>query len=109
MDPARVSVSRRGKYPDTGTSRTRARILYSPDSMLLYMKRLYRSKKDRMLGGVCGGLGGYIDLDPSIIRLAWVVLVVFSWGIFLIVYIAAWLIIPESPEEPDWQSSGPER
>lgn len=63
------------------------------------MKRLYRSKKEQMLGGICGGLAEYLDVDPSIIRLVCVVLIVLSWGLFLLVYIAAWIIIPASPEE----------
>ena len=37
------------------------------------MKRLYRSKKDRMLGGVCAGLGEHLDVDPTVIRLIWAV------------------------------------
>ena len=59
------------------------------------MKRLYRSKKDRILGGVCAGLGEHLDVDPTIIRLVWVVLTVFSMGTGVIVYILAWIIIPE--------------
>ena len=35
------------------------------------MKRLYRSKNDRMLCGVCGGIGEYLDIDPTLIRLVW--------------------------------------
>jgi phage shock protein C len=65
----------------------------------VYMKRLYRSRKERMLGGVCGGLGEHIDVDPSIIRLVWVVVTILSLGTGIIVYLIAWIIIPESPEE----------
>jgi phage shock protein C len=68
------------------------------------MKRLYRSKKEQMLGGICGGLAEYIDVDPSIIRLVLVVLIVLSWGLFILVYIAAWIIIPASPEESTLQT-----
>jgi phage shock protein C len=63
------------------------------------MKRLYRSRKEKMLGGICGGLGEHIDVDPSIIRLVCVVLILFTWGLFLLVYLAAWIIVPEAPEE----------
>lgn len=59
------------------------------------MKRLYRSKNDRMLGGVCAGLGGYLDVDPAVIRLIWVVITILSVGTGIIVYILAWIIIPE--------------
>lgn len=70
----------------------------------VYMKRLYRSRKEQMLGGVCGGLGEHIDVDPTIIRLVWVVVTLLSLGTGIIVYLAAWIIIPESPEESTQQS-----
>ncbi len=44
------------------------------------MKRLYRSNKDRMLGGVCAGLGEHLDVDPTVIRLVWVILTAVSMG-----------------------------
>ena len=59
------------------------------------MNRLYRSKKERMLGGVCGGLGEFLDVDPTVIRLVWVVVTVFSMGIGIFAYLLAWIIIPE--------------
>jgi phage shock protein C len=59
------------------------------------MKRLYRSTKDRMLGGVCAGLGEHLDVDPTVIRLVWVILTAVSMGTGIIVYILAWIIIPE--------------
>jgi phage shock protein C len=64
------------------------------------MKRLYRSRKERILGGVCGGLGEHIDVDPSMIRLVWIIVTLLSLGTGLIVYLVAWIIIPESPDEP---------
>ena len=59
------------------------------------MKRLYRSKTRRMLGGICGGLGDYLDVDPTVIRLVWVVLTIFTWGIWFLIYIIAWILVPE--------------
>ena len=44
------------------------------------MKRLYRSKKERILGGVCAGLGEHLDVDPTVIRLIWAVVSVLSIG-----------------------------
>jgi phage shock protein C len=64
------------------------------------MKRLYRSNKECMLGGVCGGFAGFIDVDPSIIRLIFVVLLIVSMGLAILVYIAAWFIIPEQEDTP---------
>jgi len=63
------------------------------------MKRLYRSKTERLLGGVCGGIGQYYDTDPNLIRILWVVLTLLSVGIGVIAYIVAWILIPEEPEE----------
>ena len=59
------------------------------------MKRLYRSKKERILGGVCAGLGEHLDVDPTVIRLIWAVVSVLSIGTGIIFYILAWIIIPE--------------
>ena len=67
-------------------------------------KRLYRSRTDRMIGGVCGGLGNYFSVDPSLIRLAFVLLFVFGGSGFLL-YLILWIVLPEegrtytSPEE----------
>ena len=69
------------------------------------MKRLYRSKKDRMLGGVCAGLGEHLDIDPTVIRLIWAVATVLSFGTGIIVYVLAWIIIPESDVEGALPSS----
>jgi phage shock protein C len=68
------------------------------------MKRLYRSRKERMLGGVCGGLGEHMDVDPTMIRLVWAVVTVLSVGMGILVYLIAWIIIPESPDESTVQT-----
>jgi phage shock protein C len=73
------------------------------------MKRLYRSKKERMLGGVCAGLGEHLDIDPTVIRLIWAVVTVLSFGTGIIVYILAWILIPEEDtagSAPQSQNSG---
>ena len=58
------------------------------------IKRLYRSKKDRMIAGVCGGLAEYFEVDPTIIRVAWVVFSLMG-GSGILAYIICWLIVPE--------------
>ena len=58
-------------------------------------KRLFRSKKNRMIAGVCAGIGEYLGLDPTVIRLLWVLLTFFSGGAGVLAYIIAWIIIPE--------------
>ena len=59
-------------------------------------KRLYRSCKDRMIAGVCAGLGDYFNIDPSVMRIIFVVLLLFG-GLPLIVYLIVWLIAPDEP------------
>ncbi|SHK05618.1 phage shock protein C (PspC) family protein [Anaerobranca californiensis DSM 14826] len=62
-------------------------------------KKLYRSKKDKVLSGVCGGLGEYLKIDPVLIRLLWVIVAATTSGGAILAYIIAAIIIPESPEE----------
>ncbi|MFQ6082329.1 MAG: PspC domain-containing protein [Candidatus Aminicenantia bacterium] len=64
-------------------------------------KRLYRSTKDKMIAGICGGIGEYFDVDPTIIRLALVLIGLISAIIpCLIFYLIAWIIVPVKPEKP---------
>ncbi len=60
-------------------------------------KKFYKSTKDKMLGGVCGGIGEYLDFDSTIIRLLLVLLAISSSGVVLIAYIIVCLIIPYNP------------
>jgi len=57
-------------------------------------KRLYRSKKERIIAGICGGIAEYLHTDPTIIRLIWVIGTLL-WGAGLIAYLIGWIIIPE--------------
>jgi phage shock protein PspC (stress-responsive transcriptional regulator) len=59
-------------------------------------KRVYRSRTDRVLGGVCSGLGKYFGLDPVLLRVLWAI-AFFVGGAGLLAYIIAWIIIPEEP------------
>lgn len=59
-------------------------------------KRLYRSYTDKMLGGVCGGLGEYFDIDPVIVRVLFIVAVLFGGG-GILAYIILWIVIPQKP------------
>ena len=63
------------------------------------MKKLHRSRTDRKIAGVCGGLGEYLDVDPTIVRLLAIVFGI-ATGIFpfLIGYIIAGFVVPERPE-----------
>jgi len=59
-------------------------------------KKLYRSKENKVLAGICGGLGEYFDVDPVLIRLFWLVLAVLS-GVLpgVIAYVFAILVVPK--------------
>lgn len=60
------------------------------------VKRLYRSRTNRLLGGVCYGLADYLNIDPTIARIAWVLFTALG-GAGLLAYIICWIIIPENP------------
>ena len=64
---------------------------------VLYMKKLYRSDEDKILGGVCGGLGEYFDIDPTLVRLIFILLGLHGSGVIL--YLVAWLLIPKKPKQ----------
>ena len=76
-------------------------------------KRLYRSSRSKILGGVCGGLGDYFDIDPTLIRLFAVLALFFSDGAVFVAYIVAWIIMPlrlpgAEPSQPSEAPSGPQ-
>ena len=62
-------------------------------------KRLYRSTQDRMFAGVCGGIGEYLDVDPTLVRLVFVALTLLSSGSGLVIYVILMLIVPERPAD----------
>lgn len=57
-------------------------------------KRLYRSEDNKVIAGVCGGIGEYLDIDPTLIRLLWIVAIFFG-GFGLLFYFIAWIIMPK--------------
>lgn len=62
------------------------------------MKRLYRSKTDKQLGGVAGGLADYLEVDPVWVRLFFV-LVTLASGVGAVIYLVMWILVPEADEE----------
>jgi phage shock protein PspC (stress-responsive transcriptional regulator) len=62
------------------------------------IRRLERPREDRWLGGVCAGLGAYFDLSPALYRIAFAALA-FAGGTGVVLYVAAWLVIPEEGTE----------
>jgi phage shock protein C len=73
-------------------------------------RRLYRSTTDSILGGVAAGVADYLDADPSIVRIIWAVLGVATGGIFVVLYVVMWIVVPEGEPaamEPGAPDGGP--
>ena len=66
------------------------------DPVMSNVRRLYRSRYEKKLGGVCAGLANFFQIDVTVVRLIWVLLAVFA-GTGILAYIIAWIIIPEQP------------
>lgn len=79
---------------------------FSPIGETMNAKRLTRSRTDRMIGGVCGGMADYFNLDPSLVRVGWVLVTFFS-GFFLgiIAYIVLMAVVPEHEPEHNNKTS----
>lgn len=60
-------------------------------------KKLYKSNTNKKICGVCGGVGEFLNIDPTLVRLAWIAFCAFG-GSGILAYIIAALIIPENPE-----------
>ena len=58
--------------------------------------RLMRPREGRKIAGVCAGLAEYLDLDVTLIRVMWLIVVIFA-GAGLVAYVIAWIIMPEEP------------
>lgn len=61
-------------------------------------KKLYRSRTDKMVAGVCGGLGKYLGIDPTLIRLIFALLVFFGVGSGILIYLVLMIVVPLEPE-----------
>lgn len=59
-------------------------------------KRLYRSNSEKMIGGVCGGIAEYFGLDPTLVRLGYIILSIFTVFSGVLAYLIMWIIIPSS-------------
>lgn len=62
-------------------------------------KGLYRSRKNRLLGGVCGGVAEYFNVDPVLVRIIAIVIGLITGPVILVAYVVAWIIVPERPTE----------
>jgi phage shock protein C len=68
-------------------------------------RKLYRSRTQRMLGGVCGGLAEYFNIDVTLVRVLFVAFAVLTGGIGALIYLVLWIVLPESGG--DLRSQGP--
>lgn len=68
-------------------------------------KRLYRSRTQRVVAGVCGGLGAYFNVDPVLIRVLAVILAFVSFGTAVLLYVVMAFLIPLEPETPGGQTT----
>lgn len=58
-------------------------------------RQLRRSRSDRMVAGVCAGLARYLKVDPTLVRVGFAVLAIITWGVALLGYLIAWIVMPE--------------
>ncbi len=68
------------------------------------MRKLHRSRTDKKIAGVCGGIAELYDMDPTIVRLI-ALLLILGYGAGLIVYLVAWWLVPLAPEKPPDQQA----
>ncbi len=62
------------------------------------MRHLYRSRRERLIAGVCGGIAEYFGIDPTVVRLIWVLLSLPTMGFpGILAYIICWAVIPPEP------------
>ena len=60
-------------------------------------RRIYRSRHERMVGGVAGGLGAYLGIDSTLVRILFVFLTLAGGGIGLLAYLILWIVVPKAP------------
>jgi len=70
-------------------------------------RRLYRSHRESVLGGVAGGVAEYLDVDPAIVRVLWALLALITGGIFFILYIVMWIVVPYGPDAGEAPAGDP--
>ena len=59
-------------------------------------KRLYRSRDEKMIAGVCGGIAEYFGIDPTLVRALWVAITLFA-GFGIVLYLILWVLVPLHP------------
>ena len=99
LDMVRATMEQMGFPADFGEPRGAAQDGTEPaggESCEPAPRRLYRSRTERSIAGICGGLAAYFDADPTLIRLVTLLLILFG-GLSIWAYIILWIVIPEEP------------
>jgi len=91
---AEKKSSKKKEEPSGAEQEGKAPPQVEPGSTQEPYRRLYRSTKNRMLAGICGGIGDYFDIDPTLVRILLVISVI-AGGFGILAYIVGWIIIPE--------------
>ncbi|MDO8480376.1 MAG: PspC domain-containing protein [Nanoarchaeota archaeon] len=60
-------------------------------------KKLYRSRQDRVIAGVCGGIAEHLDVDPVWVRVFTILITIMSVGFGILAYVLFWILVPENP------------
>lgn len=99
LEMARAAMAQMGSPSDFGAPRDRSRSFDNPagEASAPAPRHLYRSRTDRSIAGLCGGLARYLDADPTLIRVVMLLLILFG-GLSIWVYIILWIVIPEEPQ-----------
>ena len=67
-----------------------------PGTVPRHQRKLSRSRTDKKIAGVCGGFAEYLGIDPTLVRLIWVIMALFvGWGV--VGYLVAWIVLPDAP------------
>ena len=98
VEVVRAAMAQMGSPADFGDPRDRTSesSSYSDATPQQSPRKLYRSRTERSIAGICGGLGQFFDSDPTMIRLAMLLLILFG-GLSIWVYVILWFVIPEEP------------
>lgn len=103
LDTVRAAMAQMGAPADFGERRDGAQSsgesgesAESPESAAENPRKLYRSRTERSIAGICGGLAEFFDADPTLIRLVTLLLILFG-GLSIWIYIILWIVIPEQP------------
>lgn len=95
LDIVRSAMAQMGSPSDFGERRG-DRQAAAEEPAAEQPRKLYRSRRNRSIAGICGGLGEFFDADPTLIRLVTLFLILFG-GLSIWVYLILWIVIPEEP------------